>query len=541
MKYPVYILFVVGIAMSSAIAGDHMAPGHSHGSSTICWGYAMARSAEKYNGHDPCDAMTVTDVTQVNENYWTHHSGNLASIMANINEGDIISFEGKNHVAYVENIYSRTTNGIYLSQVESSGSTEEHYNVELSAVIDGDSDYGPEHWAILERGDPDGYFTKKPTIQITVNNNFPGGQVKVAGQTQSAGVKSVEWLDPLSLERVAGQEYGGYVQAFYRWNLAGEYDYNPSVQIIPKVGGTYTANFDDEYNITFENSFVGVGTPGVIKVEGTPYPAPKTWPVKEDDSVDAEAVNQTINGIAYTFTEWNDANPTKARTFYPTGNTTYTAHFVGKPNQVSGVQSTTPPGQNVHITWNEHSNANVNYRIYRDIAHDGEDPEVGTYKNHGTTSWTDPNWEVTAGYTHELLNYDVRAHYTTEDTEADENFGSVAKFARRALKKILQALVGVPDQFNLFPAHPNPFNPATTIRYDLPEASRLTLVIYDIMGREVRRWDLQEDPGYRQVMWDGKDQGGRQVSAGIYVYRLVAIPVEGGEPYIDSRKMVLLK
>lgn len=539
MKYPVYILFVVAIAMSSATAGDHMAPGHDHGSSTICWGYAMARSAGKYNGHDPCDAMTVTDVTQVNENYWTHHSGNLASIMANINEGDIISFEGKNHVAYVENIYSRTTSGIRLSQVESGGSTEEHLNVPLDTVMAGGTYQG---WAITRRNDPDGYFTKKPTIQITVNNSFTGGQVKVAGgEPEMAGTKSVEWLDLLSLERVAGQEYGGYVQAFTHWMVEGQSKYTPAVSIVPKVGYEYTANFKNEYNIIFENYFVGVGTPGVIKVEGTQYPAPKTWPVVEDNSVNAEALNQTINGIAYTFTEWNDANPTKARTFYPTGNTTYTAHFVGKPNQVSGVQSTTPPGQNVHITWNEHSNANVNYRIYRDIAHDGEDPEVGTYKNHGTTSWTDPDWEVTAGYTHELLNYDVRAHYTTEDTEADENFGSVAKFARIAFKKIQQALVGVPDQFNLFPAHPNPFNPATTIRYDLPEASSVSLTIYDMMGREVKSWRLQQTAGYKQVVWDGKDQSGRLAPAGIYIYRFIATSVESNKRFTASRKMVLLK
>ncbi|MFB0516258.1 MAG: FlgD immunoglobulin-like domain containing protein [Candidatus Neomarinimicrobiota bacterium] len=99
----------------------------------------------------------------------------------------------------------------------------------------------------------------------------------------------------------------------------------------------------------------------------------------------------------------------------------------------------------------------------------------------------------------------------------------------------------VPEAYALYPAHPNPFNPSTSIEYDLSEASRVSLVIYDIMGREVIRWEGLEEVGYRQVVWDGKDQGGRSVPAGIYLYRFTATSVESDKRFTASRKMVLLK
>jgi len=93
----------------------------------------------------------------------------------------------------------------------------------------------------------------------------------------------------------------------------------------------------------------------------------------------------------------------------------------------------------------------------------------------------------------------------------------------------------LPSTASLAPNYPNPFNPATTIRYALPEASRVTLAVYDIMGREVRRWDLQEEPGYKQVVWDGRDHAGQPIPSGIYIYRLDL----GG--FSQSKKMLLLR
>ncbi len=94
----------------------------------------------------------------------------------------------------------------------------------------------------------------------------------------------------------------------------------------------------------------------------------------------------------------------------------------------------------------------------------------------------------------------------------------------------------LPISFNLRPNYPNPFNPNTTISYDLPEDANVNLVIYDILGREVIRLvDGIVDAGYKQVIWTGTDSDGRKVPSGIYIYSIQA------NKYHKTRKMVLLK
>ncbi len=99
----------------------------------------------------------------------------------------------------------------------------------------------------------------------------------------------------------------------------------------------------------------------------------------------------------------------------------------------------------------------------------------------------------------------------------------------------------VPESYGLSGNYPNPFNPVTTIRYDLPEASRVNLAVYDLTGREVMSWQQQEQPGFKQVVWNGTDRSGRPVPTGVYIYRLVAISTESDQRFTESRKMVLMK
>ena len=73
-------------------------------------------------------------------------------------------------------------------------------------------------------------------------------------------------------------------------------------------------------------------------------------------------------------------------------------------------------------------------------------------------------------------------------------------------------------------AHPNPFNPSTTIAFELPRAAAVSLDIYDLQGRLVRRL-LDESPyvtGSHKQVWDGRDGEGRATSSGVYFYRFTA-------------------
>jgi len=79
----------------------------------------------------------------------------------------------------------------------------------------------------------------------------------------------------------------------------------------------------------------------------------------------------------------------------------------------------------------------------------------------------------------------------------------------------------LPDKFMAYPAYPNPFNPATTIRYELPKSARVSLKIYNIVGQEIITLaDGIQSPGEKMVVWDGKNKNSRLVASGVYIYRL---------------------
>ncbi len=102
----------------------------------------------------------------------------------------------------------------------------------------------------------------------------------------------------------------------------------------------------------------------------------------------------------------------------------------------------------------------------------------------------------------------------------------------------------IPASFALHPAYPNPFNPTATIRFDLPHSVDISIVVYDLLGREVAPLvDGDMTAGYHQVIWDGRTASGREVPTGLYIARLSIIPPTAGvtPEYTKSIKMLLLK
>ena len=96
-----------------------------------------------------------------------------------------------------------------------------------------------------------------------------------------------------------------------------------------------------------------------------------------------------------------------------------------------------------------------------------------------------------------------------------------------------------PDQFEMFQNYPNPFNPTTTIEISLPEEARVTIKVYDILGREVAILANDEvvDEGTSEFVFDGQS-----LASGMYFYRLVARSTEDeARQYVDMKKMILIK
>ena len=102
---------------------------------------------------------------------------------------------------------------------------------------------------------------------------------------------------------------------------------------------------------------------------------------------------------------------------------------------------------------------------------------------------------------------------------------------------------GLPGEFTLHQNYPNPFNPSTTIQFDLPHAVNISIVVYDLLGREmIPLVDRDMTVGYHKVIWEGRTAAGREVPSGIYIARLLVPPTAGVTPgYTRSVKMLLLR
>lgn len=94
----------------------------------------------------------------------------------------------------------------------------------------------------------------------------------------------------------------------------------------------------------------------------------------------------------------------------------------------------------------------------------------------------------------------------------------------------------IPDKFILEGNYPNPFNPSTTIKFNLPQRERVNVAVYNLLGQKIINL-INDDfqAGENSVAWNGKDSAGNEVSSGVYIYNIIA----AGKQY--SGKMVLLK
>ena len=132
----------------------------------------------------------------------------------------------------------------------------------------------------------------------------------------------------------------------------------------------------------------------------------------------------------------------------------------------------------------------------------------------------------------------------TLETQLDiwraESDGSVKYLRSIALLESVLAAMR-PDQTQLLPNYPNPFNPETWIPYHLANPSRVVITLYDARGSVVRQLDLgHQHEGYytsrsRAAYWDGTNDFGERVASGVYFYGLEADNVS------ILRKMLILK
>ncbi|TDI83541.1 MAG: T9SS type A sorting domain-containing protein, partial [Caldithrix sp.] len=130
-------------------------------------------------------------------------------------------------------------------------------------------------------------------------------------------------------------------------------------------------------------------------------------------------------------------------------------------------------------------------------------------------------------FTDQDIQVGIRYYYKLEDV----NLNGV-----RTEHGPISVEVTAPESFELSQNYPNPFNPETKIRYQLPNSGKVMVIIFDILGREVKSLVNEKlEAGFHEITWNGRNNSGRRVSSGVYYYQ-----IRSGE-FKETKKMILMK
>lgn len=155
-----------------------------------------------------------------------------------------------------------------------------------------------------------------------------------------------------------------------------------------------------------------------------------------------------------------------------------------------------------------------------------------------STQYTD-NTVVIDRFSRIVILYELKS---VDVSDQESGFTNRVKYRGEGLWKQMVDFELIPDEYALYTAYPNPFNPITNIKIDIPENSHVKLTVFDLSGRVVAElMNKNITAGTHQTIWNGKDNKGRQVSSGVYLYTITAKSNETGNIFTQSNKMVLLK
>lgn len=166
---------------------------------------------------------------------------------------------------------------------------------------------------------------------------------------------------------------------------------------------------------------------------------------------------------------------------------------------------------------------------------------IPIYSKHPITEVEKNNW-VKVGFVkgHGNSNSPKKYFFVDKDPEGGSTYEyrlkQIDNDGKFKYSDAVTVKIGVPNKTELMQNSPNPFNPTTSIKFYIPNASKVEIQIYDLLGRKIKTLlNGQTAAGYHIIYWNGEDEFGGNVASGIYLYRLTA------RSFMQTKKMVLLK
>jgi hypothetical protein len=286
------------------------------------------------------------------------------------------------------------------------------------------------------------------------------------------------------------------------------------------LGGSHAYVLDGRYYYVSELPVLGGFPPGVWEAVGT---VPATQEEQYYSLV--PTVADSVAALEYTVYCVSAHTTDPLDYYFSPPDSGYSVDNLppGAPQNLAGDYSY-PPAQLV-VRWDRRGERDFShYAVYR-----GSDPDfVPDPINRLGTPWD--TFLVDTKFNPNVDNY-----YKVSAWDIHENEGEFSLLGPDGMSGVGET-PGVPEVTLLEQNVPNPFNPVTVIRFAIAEPGRVKLIVYDVSGRPVRTL-VEGARGINryEVVWDGRDDGGRKIASGVYVYELDA------PGYRESKKMVLLK
>jgi len=197
----------------------------------------------------------------------------------------------------------------------------------------------------------------------------------------------------------------------------------------------------------------------------------------------------------------------------------------GPPSAPQNLSVSGGPGDHPELNWNQPLEADVKkYLIYRNVRWSKYNQTGWMYQGNTTqTNWEDFNFLI--GGPIATAYYKVVAQDLTNQNSGYSNTASVigAPGMAKPGQPITESSEEPPTSFHIYENYPNPFNPSTSIRYELPVQSDVSLVVHDVTGKVVKTIAAESQvAGRYEIQWHGQDDSGKMVATGMYFARIQA-------------------
>lgn len=233
--------------------------------------------------------------------------------------------------------------------------------------------------------------------------------------------------------------------------------------------------------------------------------------------------------------DWTDVtsdftNDTNAKTFSGTGFTTFSQFSIG-----GGADNPLPVSINsflaeesekaIVINWSTESEfENKGFILERKSENSNIWREIASYKSHTSLKGKlFSSTETKYSFADSSVFYYKFYKYRISDESLTGKVTVHSEIITASLKQVEESENNLPKEFSISPAYPNPFNPTTTISYALPKDSEVSIIIFNILGKEIRTLvDDSRLAGYHNIQWNGLNNKGSFVGTGVYFAKIEA-------------------